>query len=218
METIELAGQTLDLHPFRAAYWREAATLLLADTHLGKSAHFRRAGIAVPRAVADANFERLRSLLIDFRPERVLILGDLFHSHYNAAWEEFVGLIAQFDSVRFELVPGNHDILGAARYAEAGLFLHPEIVDEGPFRFQHFPLAADAPPPPERYVLSGHLHPCVRLRGNGREGARLPCFYFGERHGILPAFGAFTGHAEVPVRRGDRVYLVTPAKILRANV
>ncbi len=217
MQTIDLAGQTLDLHPFRAAYWREAATLLLADTHLGKSAHFRRAGIAVPRAVADANFERLRSLLIDFRPERVLVLGDLFHSNYNAAWAEFCALIEQFDSVSFELVPGNHDILGATRYAEAGLVLHGAILDEGPFRFQHFPPYPEETPPADRYILSGHLHPCVRLRGKARYGARLPCFYFGTRHGILPAFGAFTGHAEAPVRAGDRVYVITPDAVVPAH-
>jgi DNA ligase-associated metallophosphoesterase len=218
MQTIELAGQMLDLHPFRAAYWHQAATLLLADTHLGKSAHFRRAGIAVPRAVADANFERLRSLLVDFRPERVLVLGDLFHSDYNSAWEEFADLIAQFDAVRFELVPGNHDVLGAARYAEAGLHLHPAVLDEGPFRFQHFPPHPEETPPADRYILSGHLHPCVRLRGNGRDGARLPCFYFGGQHGILPAFGAFTGCAEAAVRRGDRVYVVTPTAVVPAMV
>lgn len=214
MQTIELAGQTLDLHPFRAAYWREAATLLLADTHLGKGAHFRRAGVAVPLAVAEANFERLRSLLIDFRPERVLVLGDLFHSDYNSVWEEFGDLLYQFNHVAFELVPGNHDILGGPRYAEVGLALHAGVLDEGPFRFQHYPPADDSPPVPDRYVLSGHLHPCVRLTGLARSGARLPCYYFGRRHGILPAFGAFTGCAEVPVHRGDRVYAVTPGQIV----
>jgi metallophosphoesterase superfamily enzyme len=58
------------------------------------------------------------------------------------------------------------------------------------------------------------VHPCVRLTGAARNGARLPCFYFGARHGILPAFGAFTGNAEVPVRRGDRVYVVTTAAVV----
>jgi metallophosphoesterase superfamily enzyme len=70
------------------------------------------------------------------------------------------------------------------------------------------------------YVLAGHLHPACHLRGAGADSLRLPCFLFGPHGAILPAFGAFTGHATVrpqPDERayvvgGDRVWPVGPAR------
>lgn len=211
--SIELAGQHLRLHPFRAAFWEEAHALLLADLHLGKTQHFRRAGIAVPTAVADANIDKLISLLLDFSPRRVLFLGDLFHSEYNRQWSAFSELTHQFADVDFELVVGNHDILDPAWYEEAGLIVHPKEFHLGPFRFSHHPLKE-----PEAgkggYNLAGHIHPSVRLLGPGRQRLKLPCFYFGEQQGLLPAFGEFTGTAVLEVSAGDRVYVVAGDEVV----
>ena len=214
--TIDLCGESLILHPDRAVYWPATSTLLLSDLHLGKAAHFRRAGIAVPAAVSDADFSRLQMLLATCQPARVLLLGDLFHSRYNHIWDEFCTLTARFATTRFELVPGNHDILGPARYADAGLYLHEEIFCDGPFCFSHHPLPAELIPG-ATYNLAGHVHPCVHLRGPGGQSLRLPCFYFGRPGGILPAFGAFTGCGEVPAREGDRVYVLTPEKVMEVQ-
>ena len=70
-----LADQHLWLHPLKVAFWQEAETLLVADLHLGKAVHFRRAGIAAPDAVEDTNFDHPISLLLSFQPPRVLLLG-----------------------------------------------------------------------------------------------------------------------------------------------
>jgi metallophosphoesterase superfamily enzyme len=37
------------------------------------------------------------------------------------------------------------------------------------------------------------LHAGVALKGRGRARTRIKAFYFGERIGVLPAFGTFTG-------------------------
>jgi metallophosphoesterase superfamily enzyme len=41
----------------------------------------------VPAAANNKNTELLISLLQDTKPDRVIFLGDLFHSHYNEEWE-----------------------------------------------------------------------------------------------------------------------------------
>jgi len=211
MLSITLRDQHLSLHPFKAVYWQEAELLLLADLHLGKASHFRRAGIPVPGAVSQQNWDKLLSLLVEVKPGRVLFLGDLFHSEYNAEWEDFCGLLRQFSQVCFELVPGNHDILPAAAYEQAGLLVREVAYAEGPFLFTHHPLAeAD----PRGYNLAGHLHPGVYLRGRGRQGQKVPCFYFGAQGGILPAFGAFTGTAALRAGNGDRVFVVAGEDVL----
>lgn len=209
--TVEIAQQQLELHPLRGAYWIEQQVLLLSDLHLGKAAHFRRAGIPTPKGIEDSNFDRLISLLLTYHPKRVLLLGDLFHSDYNTAWEDFADLVRQFKTVSFELVPGNHDILDEQRYLQADLTIHPLSYREGSFLFTHHPVEE---PSNEVYNLAGHIHPGVSLRGRGRQSLRLPCFYFGAEQGILPAFGAFTGLANVPIGEADRVFGITPERVV----
>lgn len=54
-------------------------------------------------------------------------------------------------------------------------------------------------------MLAGHLHPGVVL---GREQLRLPCYWFGPRVGVLPAFGDSTGATAVAAGPYDRVIAV----------
>ena len=212
MATLEFLGQTLRLHPLKALYWVEARTLMIADVHLGKASHFRKNGIPVPVAVADAGIDVLISVLLDFQPERVWFLGDLFHSTYNREWEDLAALVQQFSSVSFELIPGNHDILNASVYSDSGLVVLPEMLVEGPWLITHHPLET---PHPELYNLAGHIHPGVRLSGAGKQTLRLPCFYFGQHQGILPAFGNFTGIAPLPVKKGDQVFVVADHQVIK---
>ncbi|MGB3800732.1 MAG: ligase-associated DNA damage response endonuclease PdeM [Lewinella sp.] len=213
MESVFVAGEKLLLHPDRAAFWPVRNILLLADLHLGKGAHFRRAGIAVPPLVSNVNFARLRGLMETFSPERVLLLGDLFHSDHNHVWQSFCDFTAAFPAIRFELVPGNHDVLPPVYYQEARLIYHPDIIEEGPFSLSHHPLREDQRLP-GRYNLCGHVHPCVKLLDRSGRGMKLPSFYFGQYEGILPAFGEFTGCAEVRVRPGDQVFVLAEDSVL----
>jgi metallophosphoesterase superfamily enzyme len=64
------------------------------------------------------------------------------------------------------------------------------------------------------YALAGHIHPAVRLTERGGQSLRLPCFWFGARVGVLPAFGAFTGSARVRPRAGDQVFVVADGEVI----
>ena len=203
--------QNFQLHPCGGMYWVEKQTLLIADLHLGKSAHFRKAGIAVPRHAGDVNWDKLYTLLFDFLPNRVVILGDLFHSVYNAKWEEWLDFTTQFSHIDFVLVLGNHDILSAEKYTQAGLTVFKTLI-EFPFYFTHEP---EEKTPDNCYNLCGHIHPCVFLHGRGKERMRLPCFYFGKKGGILPAFGDFTGMFPVSVSQSDTVFVLTEDCVIR---
>lgn len=87
--SISIEAATFMLHPYKAIYWREEDMLIVSDLHLGKVHHFRKAGIFVPTHAAMDNYERLSSLLLEFEPSKLLILGDLFHSDYNQDWKDF---------------------------------------------------------------------------------------------------------------------------------
>jgi metallophosphoesterase superfamily enzyme len=48
----------------------------------------------------------------------------------------------------------------------------------------------------------------VRVHGAGEQSARLPCFVLGRRRAILPAFGRFTGLADVAPAADERLVAI----------
>jgi DNA ligase-associated metallophosphoesterase len=213
MTTFHIRQQTFQLHPYKAIFWEEESALLIADVHLGKVAHFRKSGIAVPSAAGNENWDKLLSLLLDFQPKKVWFLGDLFHSEYNEVWEELSALIKQFSSTEFVLIKGNHDILSVEQYEAANLKVVDEIRLKG-LLLTHHPLEEV---PDNHYNLAGHLHPGVVLRGSGRQRLRLPCFFFGTHQAILPAFGSFTGMMTMQPDQTDRIFVVSEDRVLEVS-
>lgn len=216
METT-IAGERLQLLPQKAVFWPAKKILLLADLHLGKVNHFRRAGIPVPVQANRRNLELIVDLVNLTLPERLICLGDLFHSHYNPEWESFGELIRHFRATSFELVLGNHDIMSEQQYKRKGIVVHDRLPID-PFVLTHHPVEEEPANGQALarawYNLAGHLHPGVTMRGTGRQSVTLPCFYFGQHSGLLPAFGAFTGLARIRPKKDDKVFLIADEKII----
>jgi DNA ligase-associated metallophosphoesterase len=183
---------------------------LLADLHIGKIGHFRRSGIPVPIKANEENLASLVDLINLTKPQRLVFLGDLFHSHYNAAWEEFGELILHFPGVSFELVLGNHDIMSDLQYVRKGIKVYDRL-KIGPFLLTHHP---EENVEGDEYNLAGHVHPGVQMLGKGKQALTLPCFYFGRQQGFLPAFGTFTGMARIRPKKEDRVYVIAEDKVV----
>jgi uncharacterized protein len=209
---IELQGSAITLLRQKAIFLRKRKILCIADLHFGKLSHFRKSGIPVPPRANEKNAEALIDLLNETKPERTIFLGDLFHSHYNNEWEVVGQVLKHFSACSFELVMGNHDIMSKLQYERHRMLVHPEHELVENLMLTHEPLDEI---PDDVYNLAGHIHPGARLLGKGRQSIMLPCFYFGKRQGILPAFGSFTGLAGIPVKKNDRVYVVADEKIIR---
>lgn len=209
---IEILGQDFLLIPEKAMYWEQQDTLLIADLHFGKITHFRKAGIAVPDGAAFKNFNKLQSLLNAYPSKKVIFLGDLFHSNLNSEWLAFKNLLKNNPGVSFQLITGNHDILHTSSYSNTGLTVHQQVLKIGPIILSHEPLDDT-----ELYNLCGHIHPGVRIAGAARQSMRLPCFYFGKKNGILPAFGEFTGLHIINPKKGDRVYMIVGNEVIEAT-
>ena len=216
--TIQISGQTWVLHPGKAVYWKESRTLIVTDLHLGKSGHFRKSGIAAPGTVNGRNLKRLTGLLNDFSPDRVLILGDLFHSSANRDWLEFEEWLAMAPKTEWQLVTGNHDTLHSSFYETAGIKTDRELV-EPPFYFIHDAEDESGVEDENLIRVSGHIHPGVSLKGKGRQALRLPCFLFADSDTIiLPAFGEFTGLHRVRPGETDRVFAVVESQVIELNL
>ena len=211
---IEISGETMDLLWQKAIWLPGRKTLLAADLHFGKINHFRKAGIPVPAKANDKNTETLIDLLVETKPDRVIFLGDLFHSHYNEEWSVLGQIIKHFSSCEFELVRGNHDILSQLQYERHKIKVHEEGLKLGNLLLTHIPMTVTTE---EGYNLAAHVHPGIRLLGKGRQALTLPCFYFGKEQGILPAFGSFTGMALVIPKKDSHIFVVADNRVQRVN-
>ena len=209
--TVLVAGETLVLLAERTVYWPARETLLVADAHFGKAAAFRAAGIPVPRGVTVEGLARLDSSLARTAARRIVFLGDFLHAREGRV-PGTLGALAAWRASRPEtamlLVRGNHDRHAGDPPPEVDVPCADAPVVDGPFVFAHHPR-----PSGEGYVLAGHLHPAVCLTGAGRQRLRLPCFWFGTHVGVLPAFGDFTGLADVEPAQHDRVFVVADDRV-----
>lgn len=211
---IEIRGHQLTMHPEKALALMADKVLLLADLHFGKINHFRKSGIPVPSKANDRNSEFLIDLLNRVKPERIIFLGDLFHSHYNEEWEVLGQVLHHFSSCSFELVRGNHDIMSNLQYDRHNMQIHECALKIGPFIFTHEPLEK---PKDDFYNIAGHIHPGVHLSGRGRQSLTLPCFHFGKHQCIMPAFGSFTGLAKINPKKEDQIFVIAEGKILKVD-
>lgn len=208
--TITCSGETLILNNERAIFWPNQQLLIISDLHIGKPAHFRKHGIPVPSTLADQDLNRLGMLIELYEPKTVLITGDLFHNTINSDVEVFSTWKSNFTGLTFLLIKGNHDRLPEKYYKDLGIEVYEEEMIFPPFRFIH-----DRPDDAnEYYTISGHLHPGVRVNGKARQSLNLPCFYFGEKYAVLPAFSAFTGLSMIKPQPGDRFYAITANRII----
>lgn len=213
---LNLKNTRLLLLPEKAIYWPKRDTMLVADLHIGKSAHFRKHGIAVPDEVAQSNLNKLDVILERTSPKHLIILGDLFHSDINKEWQQFVEWRQAHPQLEVSLVVGNHDILDQQNYHAGRINVFQKMSLE-PFQFVHDIEELKGQASKGKYVLSGHIHPAVQLNGKGRQRMKLPCFYFGSDYGILPAFGGFTGTHVIEPEERDRVFMIVDSKIMPAH-
>lgn len=188
---VVVAGEVVTLLPERAMRWR--GTTFVADVHLGKAEVFQRRGIPVPPGDLAADLARLGAIAGD----RLVVLGDLIHGALAESVIDTVSRWRERVRVPILLVRGNHDRHDVLPDAW-GIEEMAELRD-GPFVFRH------APEPAVPYVWAGHLHPAVTLRGRA-DAVRAPAFHIGERVGVLPAFGSFTGGISLPRAPRDRVF------------
>ncbi len=222
---ITLAGERVRLLSERALYWPRMRSLIVADLHFGKADVFRARGIPVPRGSTGQTLARLSAALnrvqqIEALPAaQIFVLGDFFHAKESMNAQTHAALHdwrSQWPAPEITIIEGNHDRHAGTIALQADTALRFQIVPEphivAPFAFAHHPpVQSEASP---HFSLCGHIHPCAMLRSSV-DRMRVPAFVFEAGHGILPAFGAFTGGHLISPRPGRRVYACVGEKVLQ---
>lgn len=200
---IELAGESVLLHPARALVWPRRRTAFVADVHLGKGDLLRRHGLAVPSGERDRDLDRLATLIGQHGIERLIVLGDLVHARLpdQAPWLERLAEFRRTHAgMALQLVGGNHD-----RHADPqrlGVTALGPRWFEAPFVGLH-----EAMPDPQGFTLGGHIHPVLRM-GTRHRPLRVPVFWQRPFGLTLPAFGELTGGYAIRPAAVDRLYAV----------
>jgi len=217
-QQLTIKNQDLCLSSDRSIYWEQEKALVVSDLHIGKTGHFRKAGIAVPQSVFKEDLQRLISLIQYFKPLKLIVVGDMFHSTANKELELFTKWRADFEGLDIKLVKGNHDILRKNWYTESSIELFDSTLKIAGFCFQHDPgECGKEEDGKDHYVFSGHIHPGITIHGAGKQSLKFPCFYFTDTYCILPAFSRFTGMVSIRPKDDDITFAIVNNTILRVN-
>jgi len=184
-----IGGEEFGLAASGCAWHATSRSLLAADLHLEKGTSFAARGQMLPPYDTRETLRRLLAAFEIFRPDRLILLGDSFHSMHQAMAEQpdAVAIIAAL-AARAELIwiAGNHDPelpLALPGQASASVLIGDVVL-------RHLPVADD------RAEIVGHLHPAAFLQTRaGRQKRR--CFIHSGERLILPAFGTLTGSIDV---------------------
>lgn len=171
----------------RAMYWSDQSALIISDLHLGKTAHFRKNGIALPASIIQQDLNRLTLLISHFKAQKLIIVGDFLHAGKNSEISLFHEFKSQLLDLDIILIKGNHDRVSKKRIIDWGIYSVYDTYELGEILFSHEEVETT-----NKFVISGHLHPGVSLY-NSNMKMKFPCYIVTGQQLILPAFSKFTG-------------------------
>jgi len=170
----------------------DGPTAVLGDLHLGYESALEEEGMYIPRMNTESIRDAMNSVLSEYEPERVVLLGDIKHDFKRSKREaraeviRIMDLLAEASDVI--VVKGNHDNFLQNILSDIGL-MAVDYVDLGGFRMEHGHIDSKVRP-----VIIGHEHPSVRIPGEMSGGLKIHCFVHQKKDGVivLPPFSPFS--------------------------
>jgi len=188
-----------------ALFHQRERWLAVADLHFGYELSRRAAGWLVPMWGMASIAERLLQLIGEYRPSRLIILGDLVHDQTAAA--EACELLRRIREVcELIVVAGNHD-----RKLRGSIEMVESWATEQ-FHFHHGHCLVESG---DRIQIIGHHHPAQTITDGA--GLRLKCPAFVQQSScwIMPAFSPWASGAKWTRDEQSRIWLCTPERVLQ---
>ena len=178
----------LELYSSQVLFIPSTRELLISDIHIGKAAYFQLNGIPLTNDEDENNINRIYKLIYKFKPKKLIILGDLFHSRYSLNKNLIYKVERLFNTFneKIELIEGNHDKgcqINNIPYLKEKKSLN--------LLFTHEPIAKKDN---NTLNICGHYHPKLTLKNN-QDKLSFKCFAFDSlgNNLYLPSFGDLTG-------------------------
>ena len=185
---INWGNSSLEMLPSKALLLHQTNELLICDVHLGKAEYFQQNGIPLTNNLDEQNLLSIKKIVENYKPDKLIILGDLFHSKYSISesLKSKVENLSESLNIKIELIVGNHDI---GCKVENISFL--DYKRSSNFILSHEPIGKC-----ENNILNicGHYHPKTFIK-NSKDKLSFKCFAMDAKKNILylPAFGDLTG-------------------------
>jgi putative SbcD/Mre11-related phosphoesterase len=178
--------------------------LAVADLHYGYEISQRANGWLIPAWGMQHIEQRLGSLISEYEPTRVILVGDIVHSSVarNEA-ERFIDALRKLGP-ELILIRGNHD---------KGLQGIP-LLDEfrlGHFQFQHGHQRSNVGS--EVIAVEGHIHPTWRFSDGSGTRLRAPALVQTAGKLILPAFSPWAAGVKLDMDEEYRLWVCTGSRI-----
>lgn len=206
-KNINIQNKVFTLTNQRALFWKKEKALILSDLHIGKTAHFRKNGIALSNHIFESDLKKLSVLIEYFQPEKIIVVGDLLHAGDNSDVDKFCEWKNQFSEIEFHLVEGNHDRI--SKKLEAKLCLNFKSTQ---LEIDDILLIHDFEKSNPKFQITGHIHPGILIPSKIKN-IKLPCFALSENQLLLPAFSEFTGLDTKNLPKKGRFYIFTDSEI-----
>jgi uncharacterized protein len=210
--TLEVGGQALMLLPEKAVFLPDSDTLIVADVQLGKPSPFLQPAVAgTHNSAPDATLSELTRLIQKLSVRHLVFLGHFLRGDMEPSlsvelqrWRELHHLL------ELTVVNEPNDVAVNLTLDLAVQTRTEPLLCQG-LVLRHQPELGDL-----GFVLAGSTYPCVNIGGIGgrtHDWLRLPCFWFAQRLGVLPTFGALSGMETIRAKRGDRVFAVAVDRV-----
>jgi len=181
-------GTKLELYASQVLFIPLTKELLISDIHIGKAEYFQLNGIPLTNNEDENNLNRIYQLINQFKPNKLVILGDLFHSRYslNKNLIYKVEKLFKIFKNKIELIEGNHD-----KGCQISYISYLKEKKSLNLIFTHEPITKK-----DNKILNicGHYHPKLILK-NKQDRLSFKCFAFDASNNnlYLPSFGDLTG-------------------------
>jgi len=193
----------LHLDARRILWLPEERTLVAADLHLGYAWAQRHAGQLLPISAPDDTIDRLAALAAEYRPDQVVLLGDIVHRAVPvpAVREQLELLSTRLGPVTIRWIAGNHDrgledLLGGVRLeSEAAIGFH--ILTHGAEEDCEAAARCLGRLGPAGWLIMGHEHPAIHLHDGVTTSVKCACFLAAARILVLPAFSGWAAGSNV---------------------
>ncbi|MDH7596259.1 MAG: metallophosphoesterase [Methanothrix sp.] len=200
--------------------------MVVADVHLGIEYELWLGGANVPSQTGKL-LDRLRGMIDEHRPERLVVLGDLKHNVPRTSWQErievpdFIRNLSEL--VEVTLVPGNHDT-GLRDLAPGAEVCEPDGVVIDGIGYFHGHTWPDPEVLSSRALITAHLHPSVRLVDplGASRSERVWVRAFSEEYKkevvVMPAFNPLCGSLPLNEMGDERGPLMKLIDLSRSRI
>ena len=181
-------GTILQLYSNLVLFIPSTGELLISDIHIGKAEYFQLNGIPITNNEDENNINRIYKLINEFKPNKLIILGDLFHSKYSLNKNLISKVERLFETFKnkIELIEGNHD-----KGCQIKDISYLKEIESLNLIFTHEPIRKKDN---KTLNICGHYHPKLILKNN-QDKLSFKCFAFDSFNNnlYLPSFGDLTG-------------------------